>query len=97
VHELDPDVRTGYLVVPGQPIEAALTWAAERGHAGVHPWEGDLGADPLPMLAQADSLGLEVGCYVVNDAARMRFLSDTGLWGFVTDVPDLAVETLRRT
>lgn len=96
VHELDPELRTGYLVAPAQPIEAALAWAAARGHAGVHPWEGDLGADPLPMLAQAAALGLEVGCYVVNDSARMRFLADTGLWGFVTDVPDIAVETLRR-
>lgn len=97
VRELDAGLRTGYLVAPGQPIEPALTWAAERGHGGVHPWEADLGDDPLPLLAQAAVLGLEVGCYVVNDPIRMRFLSDTGLWGFVTDVPDLAVETLGRT
>ena len=97
VRALDPEVRTGYLVAPGQPIEPALTWAAEHGHAGVHPWEGDLGADPLPVLALAASLGLEVGCYVVNDPARMRVLSGTGLWGFVTDVPDVAVDTLGRT
>ncbi len=96
IHELDPDLRTGYLVAPGQPIDPALTWAAGRGHAGVHPWEGDLGDDPLPLLAQAKTLGLEVGCYVVNDPVRMRFLSDTGLWGFVTDVPDVAVEALGR-
>ena len=97
VRELDPELRTGYLVAPGQPIAPALTWAAERGHAGVHPWEGDLGDDPLPIVAQAASLGLEVGCYVVNDPERMRFLSDTGLWGFVTDVPAVAVEALGRT
>jgi glycerophosphoryl diester phosphodiesterase len=97
VHELDPTLRTGYLVAPGQAIEPALSWAAERGHTGVHPWEGDLGDDPLPVVAQAASLGLEVGCYVVNDPARMLFLSDTGLWGFVTDVPAVAVETLGRT
>ena len=97
VRELDPSVRTGYLVAPGQPIQPALVWATERGHAGVHPWEGDLGEDPLPLLAQARAYGLEVGCYVVNDPVRMRFLADTGLWGFVTDDPDLAVETLART
>ena len=74
VRELDPGLRTGYLVAPGQPIEPAFAWAAERGHAGVHPWEGDLGDDPLPLLAQAQALGLEVGCYVVNDPVRMRFL-----------------------
>ena len=90
VHELHPALRSGYLLVPGQPIEPALTWAAERGHAGVHPWEGDLGADPLPVLAAATLLGMEVGCYVVNDPERIRFLADCGLWGFVTDVPDVA-------
>ena len=94
VRELDPGIRTGYLVAPGQAIDEAFAWASGRGHTGVHPWEGDLGADPLPILAQAKILGLEVGCYVVNDPGRMRFLSDTGLWGFVTDVPDVAVETL---
>src|SRR5262245_55459313 len=43
VHELDPDLRTGYLVAPGQSIEPALEWAAGRGHTSVNPWEGDLG------------------------------------------------------
>ena len=97
VRELDPGIRTGYLVAPGQAIDEAFAWASGRGHTGVHPWEGDLGADPLPLLAQARILGLEVGCYVVDDPGRMRFLSDTGLWGFVTDVPDVAVETLGRS
>jgi glycerophosphoryl diester phosphodiesterase len=97
VRELDPGVRTGYLVAPGQAIDDAFAWASGRGHAAVLPWEGDIGADPLPILAQAKALGLEVGCYVVNDPDRMQFLSDTGLWGFVTDVPDVAVETLRRS
>ena len=97
VRELDADLRTGYLLAPGQPLEPAFAWAKERGHGGVHPWEGDLGYDPLPVLGQAATLGLEVGCYVVNDPVRMRLLSDTGFWGFVTDVPDVAVETLRPT
>jgi glycerophosphoryl diester phosphodiesterase len=96
VRELDPAIRTGYLVAPGQPLDTAMQWASGRGHAGVHPWEQDLGDDPLPLLAQAKLLGIEVGCYVVNEPARMRFLADIGLWGFVTDVPDLAVETLGR-
>jgi glycerophosphoryl diester phosphodiesterase len=96
VRELDPPLRTGYLVAPGQPIDTAMAWASGRGHTGVHPWEGDLGDDPLPVLAEAKVLGLDVGCYVVNDPARMKFVADFGLWGFVTDLPDLAVQTLGR-
>jgi glycerophosphoryl diester phosphodiesterase len=95
VRELDPAARTGYLVAPGQPLSEAITWAAARSHAGVHPWEGDLGVDPLPIVAEARAAGLEVGCYVVNEPDRMRFLADCGLWGFVTDVPEIAVAALR--
>ena len=97
VHELDPTIRTGYLVAPGQAIDEAFAWASGAGHTDVHPWEGDLGADLLTILAQAKTLGLEVSCYVVNDPDRMQFLADTGIRGFVTDVPDVAVETLRRS
>ena len=96
VHELDPGVRTGYLLVPTQQIEEALVWATEHGHAGVFPWEGDLGIDPMPILAQAKAFGREIGCYVVNDPERMRHLAALGLWGFVTDVPDVAREALGR-
>jgi glycerophosphoryl diester phosphodiesterase len=90
VRELNPEIRTGYLLVPTQPIEPALVWATEHGHLGVHPWEGDLGIDPLPVLAQARAYGREIGCYVVNDPERMKHLAALGLWGFVTDVPDVA-------
>lgn len=97
VRELDPGLRTGYLLAPGQDFDLAIAWAAGRGHGAVHPWERDLGDDPMPRLAQAKTLGLEMGCYVVNEPDRMRLLAGTGLWGFVTDVPDLAVDLLRAT
>ena len=96
VRELDRDIKTGYLLVPTQAIEPALVWATEHGHTGVFPWEGDLGLDPLPLLAQAKAFGREIGCYVVNDPERMQHLAALGLWGFVTDVPDLARATLGR-
>lgn len=97
VRELDPEIKTGYLLVPSQPVEPALVWATEHGHTGVHPWEGDLGMDPLPLLAQANAYGREIGCYVVNDPERMKHLAAYGLWGFVTDVPDVAREALPRS
>lgn len=89
-HALDPGLPTGYLLVPSQPFEPALRWAVEHGHPAVHPWEGDLGMDPAPALAQAMAYGRQVGCYVVNDPDRMKHLAVFGLWGFVTDVPDVA-------
>jgi glycerophosphoryl diester phosphodiesterase len=90
VHELDPELTTGYLLVPTQALEPGLRWAVERGHVGVFPWDGDLGLDPAPAMAQALAYGRQLGCYVVNDPQRMQQLAAYGLWGFVTDVPDVA-------
>jgi glycerophosphoryl diester phosphodiesterase len=97
VHELDPSIPTGYLLVPGEAVEPALTWTSSRGHRAIHPWEGDLGLDPMPTLAQAQAFGLRVGCYVVNDPVRMQHLAACGIWGFVTDQPDVAVAALGRS
>lgn len=96
VRELDREIKTGYLLVPTQPIEPALVWATEHGHAGVHPYEADLGMDPLPILARAHAYGREIGCYVVNEPDRMQHLAACGVWGFVTDVPDVARAALPR-
>ena len=92
--QLDPEIPTGYLLVPSQPIEAALVYAVEHGHAAVHPWEGDLGLDPALILAQAAAYGRLMGCYVVNEPDRMQQLAALGLWGFVTDAPDVGRQAL---
>ncbi len=96
IRELNRDIKTGYLLVPTQPIHPAMVWATEHGHVGVFPWEGDLGMDPLPLIAEASAFGREIGCYVVNDPEQMRHLDACGLWGFVTDVPDVARDALGR-
>lgn len=93
--ELDKSLPTGYLLVPSDSFQRGVAWATEHGHAAIHPWEGDLGVDPAPLVSLAKAYGRQVGCYVVNDPARMLQLADAGVWGFVTDVPDVAVATLR--
>lgn len=94
VHELDPAIPTGYLLVPSQPVEPALAYAVAHGHTAVHAWDGDLGLDPSPILDIARAYGRLMGCYVVNEPDRMRQLAAHGLWGFVTDLPGLAREAL---
>ncbi len=96
VRELDAVLPTGLLLVPSDKAERVMPWAVEHRHQGVHPWEGDLGLDPMPLIAQASAFGLRLGCYVVNDPQRMQHLAATGLWGFVTDVPDVARAALGR-
>ena len=90
VHAQAPEIPTGLLLVPTDDFERGLVYATEHGHEAIHPWEGDLGMDPAPKLAQAMAYGRKVGCYVLNDPDRMKHLAVFGLWGFVTDVPDVA-------
>jgi len=96
VRELDATLPTGLLLVPSDKVERVLQWAVEHRHQGVHPWDGDLGIDPMPLIAQAMAYGIRLGCYVVNEPARMERLAAVGLWGFVTDVPDVARAALGR-
>jgi glycerophosphoryl diester phosphodiesterase len=90
VRELAPEIPTGLLLVPGDSFERGLKWVVEHGHAAVLPFDVDLGKDPAPNQALATSWGTRVGCYVVNEPERMQQLAAAGLWGFVTDVPDVA-------
>ncbi len=90
VRQLAPDLPTGLLLVPGDIFERGLKWVVEHGHAAVFPFDTDLSEDPMANIALATSLNARVGCYVVNEPERMQHLAAAGLWGFVTDVPDVA-------
>ncbi len=90
VRELAPDLPTGLLLVPGDVFERGLRWVVEHGHAAVMPYDPDLGADPSANVELAVAFGARVGCYVVNEPERMQQLAAAGLWGFVTDIPDVA-------
>lgn len=46
-------------------------------------------------LAKARTLGLAATVYTVNEAARMRALTELGVDGIFTDRPDLLLATLR--
>ena len=96
VRDLDATLPTGLLLVPYDQVERGLSWAVEHRHQAVYPWDGDLGLDPMPLIAQAAAYGLRLGCYVVNEPQRMQQLEATGLWAFVTDVPDVARAALGR-
>jgi len=94
--ELDPELATGLLLVPFDSFERGLVWVTEHGHTSIQPWDGDLGMDPMPLISQATAFGCRVGCYVVNDPERMQQLAAAGLWGFVTDVPEVARQAIPR-
>jgi glycerophosphoryl diester phosphodiesterase len=83
--------RTAYLVDRGDPT-AVLRTCIDHGHEVVHPW--DRLVDEV-FVAQAKSLGLEVNVWTVDDPSRMRQLAALGVDGIVTNVPDIAIKTLR--
>jgi glycerophosphoryl diester phosphodiesterase len=93
VRALDERVPTGLLTFGGlEPLEA-LTLAADRGHAALHPHFSMLAGDVAGALTQrAHELAMTVNVWTVNDPAEMRRLAAAGIDGIVTDVPEVALE-----
>jgi glycerophosphoryl diester phosphodiesterase len=87
-----PDVRTGWLTMAGFDQLEALHPAAERGHTDFHPHESAV----TPELVEAThAVGLRLTAWTVDDPARMRELAEWGVDGIITNLPALAVATLR--
>lgn len=93
VRELDPSLRTAWLVVDaGDPLRLVAR-TAERGHAGIHPiWTM---VDETFVRAAHDA-GLFVNVWTVDDPEEIRRLADLGVDGIVTNVPDVARRALGR-
>lgn len=95
VKAIAPDVPTGLLVtippdadVAGRTIELAR----RLGHDAIHPHH--LGVTER-LVELATAAGLAVHTWTVNDPARMRELAAAGVDSIMTDVPDVAVATVR--
>lgn len=95
VKQLAPEVPTGFLVMipPDADVAGRVVDRARRhGHGAVHPHH--LGVTPR-LVELASSAGLAVHTWTVNDPERMRALAAMGVDSIMTDVPDVAVATLR--
>lgn len=95
VKQLAPELPTGFLVmIPPDADVAGRTIERVRrhGHDAIHPHHTGV----MPRLVElATAAGLDVHTWTVNDAQRMRDLADMGVASIMTDVPDVAVATLR--
>lgn len=97
VHELDPTVPTGYLVVLDPPPLAALEIAHEHGHRALHPHYAALGeAVAADAVARAAELGIALNTWTVNDPAEIVRLATVGLDAIITDTPRIARQALGR-
>jgi glycerophosphoryl diester phosphodiesterase len=85
-------VRTGWLTVGGYDQLDAIVTAAEHGHTDFHPHESAVTPE---VVDAAHGAGLRLTAWTVDDPARMRELASWGVDGIITNLPALAVRTLR--
>jgi glycerophosphoryl diester phosphodiesterase len=111
VQKLAPGVPTVYLtiqrgannnVVPGSPWTAGFD-IQDHGSvprlikaAGGHTWSSFWQDLDAASVKEAQSLGLKVLAWTVNNPADMNRMLDLGVDGVVTDRPDLLREELRK-
>ena len=92
VRAVDPAIATGWLTLDAfDQIQAAET-AAERGHTALHPHVDGLTAEAVLV---AHRLGLAVTTWTVDDPQRLREVVADGVDALITNVPAVAVATLR--
>jgi glycerophosphoryl diester phosphodiesterase len=90
VRALDDGIPTAFLHIRVDG-PSGLAQAVEHGHDAVHPWDPFVSAD---LIERAHALGVKVNTWTVDDPDRMVELAGWGIDGIVTNVPDLARETL---
>ena len=84
LHEMDPSIPLAYLDEAPGGVEAKMT---ELGFVPeiYSPWEQGLTQD---IVAEAQSLGMRVIPWTVNEISRMQELMGLGVDGIITDYPD---------
>ena len=95
VKQLAPALPTGFLVmIPPDADVAGRTIERTRrhGHDAIHPHHTGV---THRLVELATAAGLDVHTWTVNDPQRMLDLVDMGVASIMTDVPDVAVATLR--
>ncbi len=96
IRSLDPSLRTALLTWGQDPLEALLV-ASSHGHDALHPdLRSVAGARARSAAARAHDLGLEINVWTVNDPAELTRLAAAGIDALITDVPDVALQTLGR-
>ncbi|WP_436793254.1 glycerophosphodiester phosphodiesterase [Actinospongicola halichondriae] len=91
VKVLDPEIRTGFLTLVEPTALESVRLASKRGHDAINPYF--LFVDEA-LIDAAHGAGLEVNAWTVNEPDVIAQLASLGIDGIVTDVPDVAVETL---
>ncbi len=92
VRALRPDIPTALVVGHDGDIGVALREAAASRHRALHPQHGLVDRS---LVRQARALGLALHAWTVNEADELERLARLGVDGLITDVPDVALATLK--
>ncbi|MFD5186181.1 glycerophosphodiester phosphodiesterase [Streptomyces sp. NPDC058372] len=93
VHQLRPDVKTGFLGTPAQselPAYAAFADQINPTHSDVT----DSYVDAVQALKGPHGKRLQVYTWTVNDAATTRRVNDAGVDGIITNFPDTVKDAI---
>jgi len=92
VHDSDSSMPTGLLTHDSVGADVAVGRAAAHEHVAINP--SDAIVTPR-WVAVAHEAGLAVHVWTVDDPDRMAELAEMGVDGIITNVPEVAVKTLR--
>jgi len=92
---LAPEVPTGLLVAPGTDARAALAFAASGGHPWILPFVGMVQAEGDAFADEAQTAGLRLGTWIVDDPETALALFDAGVDAVATNDPGAIVAAVR--
>jgi glycerophosphoryl diester phosphodiesterase len=83
---------TGYLYTVTATPTRLVARCASEGHVAIHPYSKSVNQ---ALVDTAHRAGLVVNTWTVDDPKRMQILAEWGVDAIITNVPDLAIATLR--
>ncbi len=92
VHDIDPNMATGFLTMEELGVEVAVGRATAHDHVSINPYDEIV---TERWVSHAQDAGLAVYVWTVDDPNRMQELASFGVDGIITNVPDVASKTLR--
>jgi glycerophosphoryl diester phosphodiesterase len=94
VHELAPDLPTGWLVYDASDHAAAIDQTVAHGHVALHPNQ----AFVTPELVEAaHAAGVAVTTWTCDDPERLRWLASIGVDAVIANDPAAALAALTST